>query len=166
MDYKNSQILAAVVSEWARPAISQIAAGNLMHLPMLQSLQATIGSMGLVSGNYSLQADIEPMIQPVVNALVTPMLAKYFGNIPEESIPQMAHDVVEQLRYKGQLSILEGVISIFFNCFAFIYFTAFSNACFVAFLIPVELKVAPLIVSTSALCTSRIFGIISFAIVR
>ena len=57
-------------------------------------------------------------------------------------------------------------ICIFFNCFAFIYFTAFSNACFVAFLIPVELKVAPLIVSTSALCTSRIFGIISFAIVR
>ena len=107
MDYKNSQILAAVVSEWARPAISQIAAGNLMHLPMLQSLQATIGSMGLVSGNYSLQADIEPMIQPVVNALVTPMLAKYFGNIPEESIPQMAHDVVEQLRYKGPLSILD-----------------------------------------------------------
>ena len=107
MDYKNSQILAAVVSEWARPAISQIAAGNLM----LQSLQATIGSMGLVSGNYSLQADIEPMIQPVVNALVTPMLAKYFGNIPEESIPQMAHDVVEQLRYKGPLSILEGVIT-------------------------------------------------------
>ena len=26
-------------------------------------------------------------------------------------------------------------ICIFFNCFAFIYFTAFSNACFVAFLI-------------------------------
>ncbi len=57
-------------------------------------------------------------------------------------------------------------ICIFFNCFAFIYFTALSNACFVAFLIPVELKVAPLIVSTSALCASRIFGIISFAIVR
>ena len=68
-----------------------------MRLPMLQSLQATIGSLGLVSGNYSLQADVEPMIQPVVNALVTPMLAKYFGNIPEESIPQMAHDVVDQL---------------------------------------------------------------------
>ena len=93
MDYKNSQILAAVVSEWARPAISQIAAGNLMRLPMLQSLQATIGSLGLVSGNYSLQADVEPMIQP------------------EESIPQMAHDVVDQLRYKGPLSILEGVIT-------------------------------------------------------
>lgn len=28
MDFKNSQILAAVVSEWARPAISQVAAGQ------------------------------------------------------------------------------------------------------------------------------------------
>ena len=111
MDYTNSQILAAVVSEWARPAISQIAASNLMRLPMLQSLQAAIGSMGLVSGTYSLQADMEPMIQPVVNAFVTPMLAKYFGNIPDESIPQMAHDVVDQLRYKGPLSILEGMIT-------------------------------------------------------
>lgn len=111
MDYTNSQILAAVVSEWARPAISQIAASNLMRLPMLQSLQATIGSMGLVSGNYALQKDIEPLIQPVVNSLVTPMLAKYFGQIPEESIPQMAHDVVDKVRYNGPLSILEGMIT-------------------------------------------------------
>lgn len=111
MEYKNSQILAAVVSEWARPAISQIAAGNLMRLPMLQSLQATIGSLGLVSGDYALQKDIEPLIQPVVNSLVTPMLAKYFGQMPEESIPQLAHDIVDKLRYNGPLSILEGLIT-------------------------------------------------------
>lgn len=111
MEYKNSQILAAVVSEWARPAISQIAASNLMRLPMLQSLQATIGSLGLVSGNYALQKDVEPLIQPVVNSLVTPMLARYFGQIPEDSIPQMAHDVVDKLRYNGPLSILEGMVT-------------------------------------------------------
>lgn len=111
MGYTNSQILAAVVSEWARPAISQIAASNLMRLPMLQSLQATIDSLGLVSGSYALQKDIEPLIQPVVNSLVTPMLAKYFGQIPEESIPQMAHDVVDKVRYNGPLSILEGMIT-------------------------------------------------------
>lgn len=111
MEYKNSQILAAVVSEWARPAISQIAAGNLMRLPMLQSLQATIGSLGLVSGDYALQKDIEPLIQPVVNSLVTPMLTKYFGQMPEESIPQLAHDIVDKVRYNGPLSILEGLIT-------------------------------------------------------
>ena len=111
MEYSNSQILAAVVSEWARPAISQIAAGNIMRLPMLQSLQATIGSLGLVSGTYNLQKDIEPLIQPVVNSLITPMLSKYFGQIPDESIPQMAHDIVEKVRYNGPLSILEGVVT-------------------------------------------------------
>jgi hypothetical protein len=111
MEYKNSQILAAVVSEWARPAISQIAAGNLMRLPMLQSLQATIGSLGIVSGNYALQKDIEPLIQPIINSLITPMLARYFGQIPEESIPQMAHDIVEKMRTNGSMSILEGMVT-------------------------------------------------------
>lgn len=111
MEYKNSQILAAVVSEWARPAISQIAAGNLMRLPMLQSLQATIGSLGIVNGNYALQKDIEPLIQPIVNSLITPMLARYFGQIPEESIPQMAHDIVEKMRTNGSMSILEGMVT-------------------------------------------------------
>lgn len=111
MEYSNSQILAAVVSEWARPAISQIAVGNIMRLPMLQSLQSTICSLGLVSGTYNLQKDIEPLIQPVVNSLITPMLSKYFGQIPDESIPQMAHDIVEKVRYNGPLSILEGVVT-------------------------------------------------------
>ena len=111
MEYKNSQILAAVVSEWARPAISQIAAGNLMRLPMLQSLQATISSLGIVSGNYALQKDIEPLIQPIVNSLITPLLARYFGQIPEESIPQMAHDIVEKMRGNGPVSVLEGMVT-------------------------------------------------------
>ena len=111
MEYSNSQILAAVVSEWARPAISQIAAGNLMRLPMLQSMQATISSLGIVSGSYALQKDIEPLIQPIVNSLITPMLARYFGQIPEESIPQMAHDIVEKMRNNGPVSVLEGMVT-------------------------------------------------------
>lgn len=111
MEYRNSQILAAVVSEWARPAISQIAAGNLMRLPMLQSLQAAIGSLGIVSGSYAIQKDLEPLIQPIVNSLITPMLARYFGQIPEESIPQMAHDIVEKMRDNGSLSVLEGMVT-------------------------------------------------------
>lgn len=111
MNFTNSQILAAVVSEWARPAISQIATGKLMHLPMLQSMQATIASLGLVSGDYALQKDIEPLIQPIINSLVTPILAKYFAQIPEEIIPQMAHDIVEKVRYNGPLSVLEGMVT-------------------------------------------------------
>lgn len=78
---------------------------------MLQSLQATIGSLGIVNGNYALQKDIEPLIQPIINSLITPMLARYFGQIPEESIPQMAHDIVEKMRTNGSMSILEGMVT-------------------------------------------------------
>lgn len=112
MEYSNAQILAAVVSEWARPAISQIAAGRLMRLPMLQSLQATVSSMGLVSGTYSLQADIEPVLQPVVNAMLTPVLSRYLSALPDEGIPQMARDVVEQMRHRGQVSLLDGAVTL------------------------------------------------------
>ena len=82
-----------------------------MRLPMLQSLQATINSLGIVSGNYALQKDIEPLIQPIVNSLITPMLARYFGQIPEESIPQMAHDIVKKMRGNGPVSVLEGMVT-------------------------------------------------------
>ena len=64
-----------------------------------------------MSGEYALQKDIEPLVQPVVNSLVTPMLARYFGQLPDESIPQMAHNVVEKVRYNGPLTILEGMIT-------------------------------------------------------
>lgn len=111
-NYSKSQILASVVSEWVRPAISQLTAANLMRIPMLQSLQATIGSLGLVSGQYSLQADITPLIQPIVNNIVTPMLCRWFENVPDESIPKMAHDVVEQMKQQGCVSLLEGTITL------------------------------------------------------
>lgn len=111
MPYSNSQILAAVLTEWARPAISQVASSNLMRLPSMQSLQNMIGSLGIVSGKYALQGDIEPLIAPVVNAIVAPVLMRYFANVPDESIPKMAHDIVEQFRDKGSVSILEGFVT-------------------------------------------------------
>jgi len=53
-------------------------------------------------------------------------------------------------------------IDLNFSC----YFSAFSIASCAAFLIPVELNVAPLIVSTSADCASIIFGMIASAFDR
>ena len=62
MDYKNSQILAAVVSEWARPAISQIAAGNLMRLPMLQSLQYLDGKIRQLENKVDANKDAQQAV--------------------------------------------------------------------------------------------------------
>lgn len=82
------------------------------HAPTHASVSASHHQLvSLVSGNYALQKDIEPLIQPIVNSLVAPMLARYFGQIPEESIPQMAHDIVEKMRGNGPLSVLEGMVT-------------------------------------------------------
>lgn len=109
--WTNAQKLSAVLTEWMRPAVSQIAAHKIMDLSAMKSLQAVIGGSGLVSGDYSLQADIQPMIEPVVNALVQPMLHKYISNVPDESIPQMAHSIVDSLKQKGSVTILDGLVT-------------------------------------------------------
>lgn len=111
MAFSNSQKLAAVLSEWARPAIAQIASSKLMQLSFMQSLQSTIASSGLVGENYNLTADIEPLIQPIINSLITPMMAQYFANIPDEAIPQTARAIVNQMRSQGTYTILDGLVT-------------------------------------------------------
>lgn len=110
-NFTNSQKLAAVLSEWARPAISQIASSKLMTIPFMQSLQCTIGGSGLVGNNYRLESDVQPLIQPIVNSLITPLMAKYFANIPDEAIPATARAIVNQMLQQGTYSILDGLIT-------------------------------------------------------
>lgn len=111
MAFSNSQKLAAVLSEWARPAISQIASSKLMGLSFMQSLQSTIGGSGLVGPNYNLANDIAPLIQPIVNTLITPVLAKSFANVPDEAIPQTARAIVNQMKQQGTFTILDGLVT-------------------------------------------------------
>lgn len=110
-NFSNSQKLASVLSEWARPAIAQIASTKLMGMPFMQSLQATIVGSGLVGANYNLASDVNPMIQPIINSLITPMLAKYFSNVPDEAIPSTARAIVNQMIAQGTFSILDGLVT-------------------------------------------------------
>lgn len=109
-NYTNSQKLAAVLSEWARPAIAQIASSKLAQMPFMQSLQATISGIGLVGDGYNIISDINPFIQPVINELITPFMEKYFKNIPDEAIPKTAKAIVSQMKNQGQVSLLDGLI--------------------------------------------------------
>lgn len=109
-DFSNSQKLAAVVSEWARPAITQIASSKLCGLPFMQTLQNGIINLGLVSSQYRINSDIEPMLKPIADALLQPMLEQYFANIPESAIPQMARNIVSEMMKNETYSILDGLI--------------------------------------------------------
>lgn len=109
-NYTNSQKLAAVLSEWARPAISQIASSKIAELPFMMSLQSTIDGLGIVGNGYSIVSDISPFIQPVIDSMITPMMERYFKNIPDEAIPKTARAIVEQMKTQKNVSLLNGLL--------------------------------------------------------
>lgn len=109
-DFTNAQKLAAIVSEWARPALSQIASSKISNLQWVRTLQDGIVGLGLAGSNYDIAQDLQPLLQPAINAIIEPMLADSFSKIPDAAIPQMARDIVEELTRKGSMTLLDGLI--------------------------------------------------------
>ena len=112
MSWSNAQKLAAVVSFWARPAITQLATQRLSSLPVMQSLQQSIVASGLVSQAYNIGADLMPIMAPVINNLLQPYLEKQLAQLPDESIPALARDVLAEAERKGSMSILDGFLTL------------------------------------------------------
>lgn len=112
MSWSNAQKLAAVVSFWARPALTQLATSRLSSLPMMQSLQQSIVASGLVSQAYNISADLMPIMAPVVNNLMQPYLEKQLAQLPDESIPALARDVLAEAEKKGSMSIMDGFLTL------------------------------------------------------
>ena len=112
MSWSNAQKLAAVVSFWARPALTQLATSRLSSLPMMQNLQQSIVASGLVSQAYNICADLIPIMSPVINNLLQPYLEKQLAQLPDESIPALARDVLAEAEKKGSMSIMDGFLTL------------------------------------------------------
>ena len=112
MSWSNAQKLAAVVSFWARPALTQLATSRLSSLPMMQSLQQSIVASGLVSQAYNISADLMPIMSPVINNLLQPYLERQLAQLPDESIPALARDVLAEAEKKGSMSIMDGFLTL------------------------------------------------------
>ena len=111
-DFSNAQKLAAIVSEWARPAIAQIASSKLSSMGWMRSLQGSIMSLGLVGNNYNIASDLQPLMTPVISAIIEPMLLEQFKKIPDAAIPLMARNIIEEIEMSGSMSMLDGLIVI------------------------------------------------------
>ena len=112
MVYTNAQILAAVVSHWARPAVIQVATARLSQLPILQSLQASVVGSGVVNGAYNIANDIQPLMAPLVNNLLTPYLEKQFSQVPDAALPLLARDILAEAERLGSYSIMDGFLTL------------------------------------------------------
>jgi hypothetical protein len=106
MAYSNSDILAAVLTKWAQPAIQSIAGAKLMQLPMFANIEAKIKSTGWVSPMWSLGREVAPLIGGLGEQLVQPFLADYLRRIPDGAIPSMAHSLVDNALKQGNISLL------------------------------------------------------------
>lgn len=109
--FTNSQKLAAVVNYWLQPAIAQIASTSMANMTFIKNLEGAIIGTGLVTAGYRICNDIEPMIKPVITALVQPTLERYFAGVPDESIPEMARNIVYSMAESGSYSILGGLVT-------------------------------------------------------
>lgn len=108
--YSNAQKLAAVLNKWAQPAIQELIGGNLSRMSFLASIETKIKSTGWVSPMWSIAKEISPVLDGVSSSLIEPFIAKYISGIPDESIPQLAHNVVDDAIKNGGLSLFEGKV--------------------------------------------------------
>lgn len=106
--WSNRQILAAVLNKWLQPALQQMASTKLMQLPFLSNIEAKIRSTGWVSPMWSMANEVAPLLGGVTTQLVEPMISQYLQGIPDEAIPKMAHQLVENAIKQGQLTLFEG----------------------------------------------------------
>ena len=106
--YTNRQILAAVLNKWMQPALAQLAGSKLMRLPFLANIEAKVKSTGWVSPMWSMANEVTPLLGGVVSQVIEPMIAEYLKGIPDQAIPKMAHQMVENAMKQGQLTLFEG----------------------------------------------------------
>ena len=106
--WSNRQILAAVLNKWLQPALQQMASTKLMQLPFLANIEAKVKSTGWVSPMWSMANEVAPLLGGVTTQLIEPMISRYLQGIPDEAIPKMAHQLVENAMKQGQLSLFEG----------------------------------------------------------
>lgn len=109
--YTNSQILAAVVSQWLQPLIGSVMAGKMGDIPMLGAAENWIKNLGIVSPNYSIMKDLMPIIGGASDVIIVPMLSKYLEKVDDASLPAMAHGIVDKALENGELSLAEGFIT-------------------------------------------------------
>lgn len=108
MQYTNSQILSAVLNKWLQPVVLQLSQAKMSTFPFVQAIENKVKSSGFVSPNWSLTHELAPMIEPITNSIVQPMLNKYISNIPDEAIPAMAHSIIDKAMANGKLELMEG----------------------------------------------------------
>ena len=108
--FSNREILAAVLNRWAQPAIQHLAGNKLSALPFMANIEAKVKSTGWVSPMWNIGRELSPIIGGVASSLVEPAIYRYLEGIPDDVLPQLAHNVVNDAIKNGGLKLFEGAV--------------------------------------------------------
>ena len=106
----NARILGAVINKWAQPLIATFVNDNIQSIPFVQGIQNKVRSTGWVSSSWSLMSELSPLMESITGNLVAPMIEGYLKSIPDDTIPKMAHAVVDDALKNGELKMFEGKV--------------------------------------------------------
>ena len=59
---------------------------------------------------WSLGDEISPLVQGLSSSIVEPLLIKYLQGVPDDALPQLAHNVVNDAIKNGGLTLFEGAV--------------------------------------------------------
>lgn len=108
----NADKLCAVINKWAQPVAGAFLSGNLQAIPLFRGIENKVRSTGWVSPQWSLLAELSPLIEGVTGVMLIPIIKPYISKIDDALLPQLAHSVVDKALEKGSLPLLEGKIII------------------------------------------------------
>lgn len=108
--YTNADILSAVLNKWAQPLISSFINGNIQSIPFIQGVQNKIRASGWVSPNWSMIAELSPLMESISGNIIAPMISRYISQVDDSLIPKMAHSIVDNAIKNGELSLFEGKV--------------------------------------------------------
>lgn len=107
----NAKILSAVLNKWAQPLVGTFIGSHVQSIPFVQGLQNKIRSMGWVSPNWNIMAELSPLMESVTGNVIAPMIERYLVGIDDSSIPKMAHSIVDDALKNRELVFFEGKIT-------------------------------------------------------
>lgn len=104
----NAQKLSAVLTHWIKPVVGHLASGQIPAIPFLGLLENKVRSSGWVNPSWSLASELAPVINNASGAILQPLIYRYVSQFPDESLPNIAHSIVDEAIRQGSVSLLEG----------------------------------------------------------
>ena len=94
-----------------QPLIGSFVTSKMSNIPFLGAAENWIKNLGVVSPNYSIVKDLMPIIGGASDVVILPVLNRYLSMLDDESIPAMAHGIVDKAIENGELTLAEGYIT-------------------------------------------------------